>query len=171
LLTRYPDLHVLWFDAHPDFLNEAQSTTHFLDGMSMARVVGLAGSQSGLLRRDQITLLGGQEVEEAESQAMTKWGLDCVRLQEIDAWVKGSLPGGDLFLHVDADVLDPADMPAVDFPVTPGMRAGQLLDVCTRIAATGRLRGIEVTCYNPALDEMDRGGRRLRSLIETVLPA
>lgn len=169
LVRRYPDLHVLWFDAHPDFLSEGNSTTHFLDGMSLSAVVGRSGARAPILTHDQVTLLGGQETEPAEARAMQDWGLQCVSPADLERFAQSSLPSGDLFIHLDVDVLDARQMPAVDFPVTPGVLVSTLASVLTRIADTSRLRGIEVTCYNPGLDPEQKGAQVISTLLSACL--
>jgi arginase len=65
------------------------------------------------------------------------------------------------FLHVDADVLDDAIMPAVDYRLPGGLSAVELRHVLRAAAASGRLAGLEVTIYNPALDHDGSAGRLL----------
>jgi arginase len=61
------------------------------------------------------------------------------------------------WVHVDADVLDDAVMPAVDYRQPGGLSPDELATVLAVAVATGRVVGVEVTIYNPALD---RSGRR-----------
>ena len=49
------------------------------------------------------------------------------------------------FLHVDADVLDDAITPAVDYRLPGGLSAVELRHVLRAAAASGRLAGLEVT--------------------------
>jgi arginase len=65
------------------------------------------------------------------------------------------------FLHVDADVLDDAIMPAVDYRLPGGLSAVELRHVLRAAAASGRLAGLEVAIYNPALDRDGSAGRLL----------
>lgn len=73
------------------------------------------------------------------------------------------------FIHVDADCLDDAIMPAVDYRV-PGGLAWDELATALRIAlASGRAVGLELTIYNPRLDEDGRAGRGLADTIVRAL--
>ena len=65
------------------------------------------------------------------------------------------------FLHVDADVLDDTIMPAVDYRLPGGLSAVELRHVLRAAASSGRLAGLEVTIYNPALDHDGSAGRLL----------
>ena len=56
------------------------------------------------------------------------------------------------WVHVDADVLDDAVMPAVDYRQAGGLSPDELTTILSAAMATGRVAGVEVTIYNPALD-------------------
>ena len=62
---------------------------------------------------------------------------------------------------VGLDVLDDAVMPAVDYRQPGGLSADELATVLTAAMATGRVAGIEVTIYNPALDPAGAAGAAL----------
>jgi arginase len=73
------------------------------------------------------------------------------------------------WIHIDADCLDDAIMPAVDFRLPGGLSAKQLQTVLTLALDSGRAVGLEITIYNPMLDEDGRAGKLLAdSLIEVL---
>jgi arginase len=72
------------------------------------------------------------------------------------------------FLHVDADCLNDAIMPAVDYRLEDGFTWEELATILGTALASGRVAGMELTIYNPALDEDGRAGR---DLVETVARA
>lgn len=73
------------------------------------------------------------------------------------------------WIHVDADCLDDAIMPAVDYRLPDGLSALELETVLRAALATGRAVGIEVTIYNPALDSGGTAGRLLTNILVNVL--
>ncbi len=73
------------------------------------------------------------------------------------------------WIHVDADCLDDAVMPAVDFRLPGGLTPDELHTVLTRALASGRAVGIEVTIYNPLLDPQRRAGELLANLLADAL--
>jgi arginase len=73
------------------------------------------------------------------------------------------------WIHVDADCLDDAVMPAVDFRLPGGLSPGDLHSVVTTALASGRAVGIEVTIYNPALDPEPHAGKLLADLLAGAL--
>lgn len=79
-------------------------------------------------------------------------------------------PGLDgFFIHLDADCLDDAIMPAVDDRLPGGLGAVELREALRMAMATGRVVGVEVTIYNPNLDEGGAAGRLLGSIIADAL--
>jgi arginase len=73
------------------------------------------------------------------------------------------------FIHVDADCLDDAIMPAVDFRVPGGLSWGDL-EAALRIAlASGKAVGLEVAIYNPRLDADGSAGRGLADVLARAL--
>ena len=73
------------------------------------------------------------------------------------------------WIHVDADCLDDAVMPAVDFRLPGGLSPDELHTVVTKALASGRAVGIEVTIYNPQLDPQRHAGRLLANLLADAL--
>jgi arginase len=73
------------------------------------------------------------------------------------------------WIHVDADCLDDAVMPAVDFRLPDGLTPEELRTVLSTALASGRAVGLEITIYNPALDHDGQAGRLLAGLLASVL--
>ena len=65
------------------------------------------------------------------------------------------------FIHLDADCLDDAVMPAVDYRAPDGLTPEELSSTLEIALASGRAVGIEVTIYNPRLDKNGEAGRML----------
>jgi arginase len=56
------------------------------------------------------------------------------------------------WIHLDADVLDDAIMPAVDYRIPGGLSWDEVAEVIAAAASSGRMAGLDVTIFNPALD-------------------
>jgi arginase len=73
------------------------------------------------------------------------------------------------FIHVDADCLDAAIMPAVDYRYPDGLSWSELA-AALKIALDSRAaRGLEVTIYNPSLDPDGAAGAGLTNTLASVL--
>jgi arginase len=56
------------------------------------------------------------------------------------------------WIHLDADVLDDATMPAVDYRLPGGLQWDELRSVLETLMASGQAVGITITIFNPKLD-------------------
>jgi arginase len=78
-------------------------------------------------------------------------------------------PDRGFWIHVDADVLDDAIMPAVDYRLADGLSWGELTQVLHIAIRSGRAVGLEVTIYNPTLDPGGAGARDLAGVLGDAL--
>jgi len=164
---------LLFIDGHADFYQpeaepngEAASMDLALaTGRGPAIVTDLDGG-GPLLRDEDVVHLGRRDAEEAEEAgsrriedtAITLLDLAAVRRDgaegaALDAVAHLDRPDLDGFwLHLDCDALDDEIMPAVDYRLPGGLRWDELEAVLRIAVASGRVRGIDVTIFNPALD-------------------
>lgn len=94
-------------------------------------------------------------VSERGVEAATEAALGVVARPELDGF----------WLHVDADVLDDAIMPAVDYRLPGGLGWDELETLVRAAGASGRLSGLEVTILNP---ELDPAGEATRGLADCL---
>lgn len=59
-----------------------------------------------------------------------------------------------LWVHVDLDVIDRAEMTAVDSPGFPGLTFAELKRLLADLLSSGRVIGLDVAIYDPELDPM-----------------
>ncbi|MCY0876531.1 MAG: arginase family protein [Firmicutes bacterium] len=156
----FPQGHVLWFDGHADFSTQKTTLSHYLGGLALATAVGAADLPAAIPAA-QVTLLSGRGADWNEISLMNEYGLRHVYPEQIETWLANNLPETDLYVHFDVDVLEQGVMPAVDLPVFPGISLSLAEQSLQRIAASGRLRGIEFTAYNPTLDPQSIGHKTI----------
>jgi arginase len=103
------------------------------------------------------------------------YDLDAVRGMGVESAARAAvahLMRADLdgfFIHLDADCLDDAIMPAVDFRVPGGLSWGELETALRIVLASGKAVGLEVAIYNPRLDEDGSAGRGLADVLARAL--
>ncbi|HYV16442.1 MAG TPA: arginase family protein [Conexibacter sp.] len=75
-----------------------------------------------------------------------------------------------VWLHLDADCLDDAVMPAVDWRVQGGLTPGEVVGLARPLVSRGLIAGMDVTIYNPALDTEElTAGRVLLDVVAAIL--
>ncbi|MEU9521681.1 arginase family protein [Streptomyces sp. NPDC048224] len=85
----------------------------------------------------------------------------------LDALGGGGLDG--FWVHLDADVLDPSVMPAVDSPDPDGLLPDEVRPLLTALLASERCVGLNVTIYDPDLDPDGTAGALLADLVVDAL--
>ncbi|MEV3870273.1 arginase family protein [Streptomyces sp. NPDC049906] len=69
------------------------------------------------------------------------------------------------WVHLDADVLDPSVMPAVDSPDPHGLLPREVSELLRPLLASPRCAGLNVTIYDPDLDPDGTAGDLLTDLV------
>ena len=182
---------LLFIDGHADFYQPEAEPQGEAASMELAFATGrgpdlLADIDGGgpLVRDEDVALFGCRDAQEqAEAGArplpreLRAWSLADVRRLGAAAAAREAtahLDRPDLdgfWIHLDADVLDDAVMPAVDYRLPGGLSTEELGNVLAAAMATGRAVGFEVTIYNPELDPAGTAGRALARVIRQALSA
>jgi len=76
---------------------------------------------------------------------------------------------GGFWIHLDADVINPAVMPAVDSPTLGGPTIEEVVDLLIPFVHHPRALGLELTIYDPGLDPDRSCAARLVTLLESLL--
>lgn len=75
------------------------------------------------------------------------------------------------WIHFDVDALDDAIMPAVDYRIQDGLSFDELKRLLGSAFATGKVKGMTLTIYNPNLDPQRMIARNLvAALLEILVP-
>jgi arginase len=107
------------------------------------------------------------QLEAYDLAAIRRMGVENAAGAAIRHLTRDELDG--FFIHLDADVLDDAIMPAVDFRIPGGLSWDELAAALGIALATGKAAGLEITIYNPRLDAGDSAGAALVDMLTKVL--
>lgn len=108
-----------------------------------------------------------EELKTLDLPAVRMMGIEAAAREAVGHLTRAELDG--FFIHLDADCLDDAIMPAVDFRV-PGGLSWDELETALRVAlSSGKAVGLEITIYNPSLDEDGSAGRGLAKVLAAAL--
>jgi len=156
-LSVEPDLALVYFDAHGDFNTLATTPSHFVGGMCLAHVCGkklapLLWPGVRSIAEERVALVGARDLDPGEAGNLMG---SRVRQIPFDA-ERADAPGllafarkRQVWVHIDIDVVDPAEVPAVDFPVAGGPSVRALCDVLGALAGVAKVRGVEICGYDP----------------------
>ncbi|RPD42792.1 arginase family protein [Chitinophaga barathri] len=171
---------LVFMDAHADFYEPEKSTTGEEADMDLALVTGRGPEeltdmeQLGPYVQDELVIHLGQRDQEETirygSQEIRDTAITCISFNEIQqrgiedvtAGVLEQLNGTDAagyWLHYDADVLSDDINPAVDYRLPGGLSFAEAEHIISRLLPSGRIAGISITVFNPALDKDRHIGR------------
>jgi arginase len=167
LQRRSIEATLIWFDAHGDF--HTWDTTHsgFLGGMPLAMIVGrgeqtiVEGAGLTPLAENRVLLVDGRDLDPGEDEAVAASHLTVTSVTDLAHTLP---PEGPLYVHVDVDVVDPADMPAVNYPAPAGPSLTEVRAALLHLAVTGRVVAFSVSAWNPDLPGADQAAQATERL-------
>jgi arginase len=150
------DVAVLWFDAHPDLHTPASSRTGAFHGMVLRTLLGEGDASlvpAVALPRERAVLVGTRALDDAEAACVSESELtmlppDVTPETLIDAIE--ATGATSIYIHIDLDVLDPAEISGVGFPEPFGITAVALVELITAAKARFPLVGAGITEFAPA---------------------
>lgn len=165
LHRRYPDLTVVWVDAHLDANTPETSPSGDFHGMPVAALLGsppaaLRGLLGDPLPPSRFFYVGAHVGDDGEWAFQRRNGV---------GWLEPGQPlAGPVHIHFDLDALDPAEFPHLAYPegrLSP--EAG--VQLVRQVAAGGNLVGLTITEFAPvdAAAAVD-GSRYLERLCEAA---
>jgi arginase len=180
---------LVYVDAHADFATPEESRTGSVASMCLALASGrgetplarLSG-RAPLVKGKHIALVGRRDAAQPwyghkalAGSAILDFPDSELLTQEFDEVASASLrrvAAEDLegfWIQLDADVLNPAVMSAVDSPEPGGLMPSELVQFLTPLVRHPLALGLSLTTYDPALDADRSGARLLVRLLEALL--
>jgi arginase len=174
---------VCWFDAHADLNTPDTSLSGFLDGMALAALTGrcwtpLTKQVPGFrpIPDSQVLLFGVRNLDTAERKAL--------EASEIH-WLKslGDAPVaterlrvlrerfGEVYLHVDLDVLDESEGRVNSYASKGGLTRGTLQQLVQEIGASFHVGAAALTAYDPSCDPEGRIPVIARDVVRAITGA
>jgi arginase len=157
------DPAVVWLDGHGDLHTWDTTTSGYPGGLSLRLALGadaeLVADPLGLrfVPEDRALLVGARDLDPAEERYLAASAVRRCTVPELTA---DAVPEGPLLLHVDLDVVDPAELPGLLFPAPGGPSTAEVVAAVHRILATGRVAALDIACtWRPTHDGLSRRAR------------
>ena len=172
LQRRGIDPVVVFYDAHGDFNTWDTTPSGFIGGMPLAMLTGrgeqtiVDGAGARTIPDADAYLVGARDIDAGEQILLDGSDVPMVDVGEIAAAVPDER---DLYVHVDVDVVDPSDVPAINYPAPNGPSAAQVAESVAALAATGRVVAFSVSTWNPALEGAHQSAASTRTIAEPFL--
>ncbi|ROQ03153.1 arginase [Rathayibacter sp. PhB93] len=150
---------LVWFDAHPDANTPETSPSGAFCGMVLSAVLGrgvglLSASAADRIADEHVVLAGVRASDPGELEGLlergaTQLGVDALDPEALVAAVEAT-GAGSVYVHIDLDVLDPAEVAGLFDPVPFGVPASRLVECLAALRARFPLAGAGLTSFAPS---------------------
>ena len=188
-LKRVGRYGLIFMDGHTDFQTPETSASKAAAGMDLALVTGYGPdaltNMEGLkpyIRESDVVVFGNRDIEDRETyyakaifetdismitlDYARQVGVELAAQQAVELLKQRGVPG--FWIHLDADVLDSAIMPAVDSPMPGGLSYAELIVALRVFLSSGLAVGMEITIYDP---DLDPDGSIVRAYVDALVEA
>jgi arginase len=139
--SKYPDLTILHFDAHPDLYDE-------LDGNRLSHACPFARIMEERLAR-RLVQVGVRTINSHQLAQASKFGVEVITMRSLERFAEIEF-NSPLFISLDVDVLDPAFAPGISHYEPGGMSVREVLRCIQGLKAS--VVGADIVEYNPTRD-------------------
>jgi arginase len=168
---------IIWLDAHGDFNTAETTISGYLGGMPLAGAVGRGldalreACRLAPIAERNVVLFDARDLDPLEERALA--GSSVVMLRnaragdalELDRAIQAVGSLAQVYLHVDIDILDPAEALGVDYPAARGQSLAQLQAIVRQAIGLGNIAAMSVTAVNP---EKDIDGRTVQAALAVI---
>jgi arginase len=159
-LTAEPELSLVYLDAHGDFNTLATTPSHYISGMVLAHLCGrsvapLLFPGARKISDDRAALVGARaldsgEIKNLERSRVLRIAFDREHPEApgLVAWTRRR----SVWLHVDIDVVDPREFPAVAFAAVGGPSFAAVAAILRQVASVADVRGLSICGYDARAD-------------------
>ena len=177
-LAVHPDITLIYIDAHGDFNTLATTRTHYVSGMCLAHVTGrsvapLLWPGSRKIAEDRVALVGGRALDAGERQNLERSRVVVIPFEADDrdpARIIAFARRKPVWLHIDLDIVEPRELPAVVDPAPRGVPFAALGELLAQLFVTADVRGFELVGYDPRQDETRRFPSRIAGMFGVLAP-
>jgi arginase len=180
-LQRPNKFGLIWLDAHMDAHTFATSPSGNIHGMPVAALLGRADKKlasmypgQGFIKPEHFIMIGIRSFENEEYQLLKQAAVEIVFADRINGLSQALIKAIDklsrscevIGISLDLDFIDPGDAPGVETPVPGGIKAGELLEAFSLINRHPKIRGLEISEFNPENDFDNKTVRLMKEIVE-----
>jgi len=164
---------LIWFDAHGDFNTWQTTPSGFLGGMPLAMLVGrgeqtmLKALESMPLAEDRVILTDARDLDPGEKKLIEEANI--IHLPDVKSLLDSTLPDGPLYVHIDMDIINPAEAPAMNYLADGGPSAKELQAVMKHLRRTEKIAAVSMSTWNPEMDADGQSRKVCMGLLDTLI--
>lgn len=183
-LTGKDSLGLIWVDAHMDSHTPDTSDTQNIHGMPASHLMGHGIpelchilNKHPKLKPEHLCFIGIRSFESGEAKLLKELNvkvfmMDEVKKRGIDVVLEEALfhvrAASHIGMTIDLDAFDPTDAPGVGCREMGGINAQEFLKAALGFSKTPGFVGLEITEFNPLLDDKGKTAYLIKDLIKAV---
>ncbi|MGP3535366.1 arginase family protein [Microbacterium sp. RD1] len=151
------DLAIVWVDAHADINDAETSPSGSLAGMALRALVGGVPDAlpTAATTPDRVVLVGARDRDAAEDAFLTSHGVTDLSVDDLadpEALARAVRATGAsrVYVHIDLDVLDPAEFTGSAWGVPFGLGVANLVAALQTLRAETEIVGATIAGFAPA---------------------
>lgn len=141
MAERYPDLHIIQFDAHGDLYDELDGN-RFSHACPFARIM-----EDGLAKK--LTQVGVRTMTQHQKEQANRFGVEVIEMKDWSREIELKVQG-PVYISFDMDVLDPAFAPGVSHHEPGGLSTRDAIHMIQHLDV--QIVGCDLVEYNPSRD-------------------
>lgn len=165
LLRCYPNLKVLWIDAHGDINTPETSSTQSFHGMPLSFLLGISNHYKNSdwfqlnLKPENLIYFGLRDLDLAEKKFLDQYKIQNFSAQEVrqkgieTIWkqIQNELQGCPVHISLDTDAFDPSIAPSTGVPVQAGLVYKDVEMLIQKVIQHSSVKSFEYVELNPQI--------------------
>jgi arginase len=163
---------LLWLDAHGDFNTHDTTISGFVGGMPLAMLTG-RGRQDFLqavaldpIPERDVVLTDARNLDPREAELLARSAVR--RIASLDEAIAALPPDRPVCVHVDTDIVDGAELPALLFPEPGGPSKAEVSRALAHLRATRDVVAVSMTAWSPGRDADGAAAGFCLGLLDTL---
>ena len=183
MLNKYPNLRVVWVDAHADINSPEESGSGNVHGMPVHFVSTLdSDKKDNKLLLKNLVYVGVRDTDFPERKLMEKYDIRNYTKKEIDKrgihlvvnemMIEKELLVNPIHLSLDIDGLDPEFCPSTGTTSDKGLSINDVINLCRRLKQTGNLVSIDLVEFNPFIGsqyEVENTLHNIKQILDVLI--
>ena len=195
VLKKFPDIGIIWLDAHTDINTPITSPSGNVHGMPLAVLGGIAKQQMGGAQSffnwlylnypnpidlsKRLVYIGVRDIDPGEKDTIEKYNIPTFTMETIDtigieetmrqAFTHLNQNGKHVHVSLDIDVMDPSEAPSTGTLVENGLSKEQMTHIINFIKNTEQIVSLEVVEINPMLGGSEKNVIKTADLANSII--
>ena len=119
------------------------------------------------MAEERVIITDARDLDPGEKQLIEEANI--IHLPDVKSLLDSKLPDGPLYVHLDTDIINPAEASAMNYLAAGGPSAKELQTVMKYLSRTEKIAAVSVSTWNPKMDEDGQSRKVCMRLLDTLI--